>query len=117
MDKVTASMWGGGRIAQGEGYQVDNLLDAKRAAILEARSGSRAEYTYPSKAVLYKDMVYFAPAPIQYDGLLRKVSVPNDYSKGFVIKLNGNNEIRRYVWDFHQLPPPDGVIGIETEEE
>ncbi|MDB6070748.1 MAG: hypothetical protein JWL81_1919 [Verrucomicrobiales bacterium] len=117
LDKVNASLWGGGQFFNGEGIEITSLLDAKRAAVLDARQSSLPFYTIPSKAVLYKNVVYFAPASPGKNGLGEDIPVPNDFSKGIALKMDEKNYIKRYVWNFHKKPPADGIIGITTETE
>ena len=62
-------------------------------------------------------MVYFAPAATTKNGLGKEIKVPNDFSKGVALKMNEKNHVKRFEWDFHLIPPADGVVGIATETE
>jgi len=120
-EKVQNQLYEKGPIIDTKGAQISSVAEAKQATVVVADfyfGGS-----IPSKAALHNGVVYFAPqaiaklAPSRIHPKGSEIKVPDNFSKGWAIKLSERDRIVLYKWDFNESPPEDGILGIETELE
>lgn len=119
-DKVRGHLYEYEPMIDTKGAQISSVIEAKQATVVVAKFYG---FSIPSKAALHNGVVYFAPqataklAPSRIHPKGSEIKVPDNFSKGWAIKLSERDRIILYKWDFNESPPEDGILGIETEFE
>ena len=123
LDKVDQALIGGTNVVNIPGATISGLEEAKQAHWVYLKSHY---IEAPSKAVMRGEVVYFTiDGDAEIDPTLSnpedfakfKKMKRKNFSRGWVIKLKEKDRIQLYDWNFNHYPPPDGVIGVETENE
>jgi hypothetical protein len=120
LSKVELALHETSPLVYAQGARIDGLLQAKAAYVVFKNEYFRS---LPSKAVLFNNIVFFAPNPksklppsnIHPGGM--EIDVATDFSRGWAIKLNDRDHIMLHEWNFRTHPPADGILSVETEFE
>jgi hypothetical protein len=103
-----------------EDAEIASFLEAKQACVVFTK---RYSLPTPSKAANHNGISFFAPPstakllPSRIHPKGVEISIPDNFSQGWAIKMSEKKRIILYRWNFNELPPEDGIVGIETEWE